>query len=356
MAEVFRIAFVGTGWMAKCHAFAFQSLPFYYPDGPILRPIVAGSRDLVRAQAFAACHGFADAVEVEDVWLRDDVDTVFISTPNRQHFEQTRQALAMPSVRRVYVEKPLCVTPAEEAEMRGWTREAPRARIRLGFQLLQMSNVRRARAEWASGAFGTPISFRLSLLHSSYLDPAYRATRARRLAPAPEGGALVDLGSHLLSLAVAFLGTRLRVVGAHTLSPFEDVDPRSDLHTVIVLRDERSGALGTLTCSRIAAGEGESLALEWAGTGGALRLSTARPDDLDICRGATSNEWTRVRTGGDYGDASRFPTRGVSAGWLRALIHAHHLFFAAETEEAPPDLAHGLEVQRLLREALALVS
>jgi predicted dehydrogenase len=103
----------------------------------------------------------------------------------------------------------------------------------------------------------------------------------------------------------------------------------------------------------MAAGEGESLAVEWAGTGGALRFSTARPDDLDICREATSNEWTRVRTGGDYGEASRFPTRGVSAGWLRALVHAHHLFLGDETEETAPGLAHGLEVQRLLREALA---
>jgi predicted dehydrogenase len=350
-AEPFRVAFVGTGWMARCHAYALDALPVYYDDAPAVRRLMAVSPTPERASAFAERHGFARAAAIDDVWASGDVDTVFISTPNRHHFEQAQKALAMPNVRRVYVEKPLCVTPAEESAMREWRADA-RVRLWVGFQLLQMATVRHALAEWREGALGAPLSFRLSLLHSSYLDPQYRATRARRLAPAPEGGALVDLASHLFSLAVTFLGPALEVVGAHTAPGFDDVDPRSDLHTLTVLRDGASGAVGTVTCSRIAAGEGESLEVALWGTRGALRLSTARPDQLEICRQPTSNEWTSIQAGGDYGAASRFPTRHVSAGWLRPLVHAHYLFFSEAEEPSPPDLAHGLDVQRLLRETL----
>jgi predicted dehydrogenase len=342
------VGFVGTGFIARCHAFALSALPHYYDDAPTIVPAWVTSARPERAQDFARRHGFAAAAAEADFWTDAQLDAVFVLGPNRLHFEHAQRALALPSVRRIYLEKPVCVTRDEALAMAPWTRGP--TRIQVGHQLLQMASVRRAWQEREAGLLGTPVHFKLSLLHSGYLDPAYRAARSHRLAPMPEGGVFVDLGSHLLSLAIAFLGPALTVMDAHALSPFPEVDPRSDLHGVAVLRDEASGALGTITASRIAAGHEESLELEFAGTRGALRVSSRAPDAVEICADARRQEWRTVHCGSEY-EGSRFPSRAAAAGWLRPLIHAQYVFFKGE-DSGPlvPDLAHGLAVQRLLHE------
>jgi predicted dehydrogenase len=350
MSEPVRVGFVGAGAIARAHAFALSALRYYYADTPEIAPsaVVSGHAD--RAQAFAAELGFRAALGEDEFFASPDLDTVFVLGPNRLHCAHARRALALPRIRRVYIEKPACVTRAEALEMAGWAQAYPHVRIQPGYQLLLSSAIQRAIGEWATGSLGTPLTLRASLEHSGYLDAAYREARASRMAPMPEGGALADLGSHLLSLAVAFWGTELVVVGAQALTPFADVHPRSDLHVMVTLREPRSGALGTVTASRIAAGHEDSFELEVSGTGGAVRVRAGQPDTVEISRNATRQDWEVVRTASDYSPLSRFPSRAVSAGWLRPLIHAHHLFLTDGPGPAP-DLSHALAVQRLILDA-----
>ncbi|HEX6738014.1 MAG TPA: Gfo/Idh/MocA family oxidoreductase [Vicinamibacteria bacterium] len=347
MADPIRVGFAGAGAIARCHAFALSALRHYYDDAPEVTPLLVTSARPERAREFAARFGF-EAVDEAAFWSDPRLDAVFVLGPNRVHFEHARRALALPSVRRVYLEKPVCVTREETDAMAAWTVAAP-VRVQIGFQLLQLPAVRRALEEWRSGALGAPVHFKLALLHSGYLDPEYRAGRAARLAPIPEGGAFVDLGSHLASLALAFLGPQLEVVDARAVGPFPDVDARSDLHGLAVLRDAASGAVGTLVASRIAAGHEDALEIELGGTRGAVRVGSHRPDALEICTQAGRQEWRTVHCGSDYG-RSRFPARAAAAGWLRPLVHAHYVFFAAAADAAAPDMAHGLLVQRLLHQ------
>jgi predicted dehydrogenase len=352
-----RVGFVGAGMIARCHAFAMNALPYYYENAPEIVPAVVTSARPERAQAFARRFGFAAAVPEADFWASREVDTVFVLGPNRLHFEHARRALALPSLKRLYLEKPVCVTRDEARAMAEWTQAAPHVRIRVGFQILHMASLRHAWQEWRTGRFGAPLHFRLSLLHSGYLDRDYRATRASRLSPAPEGGALVDLGSHLVSMVLAFLGPRVEAVDAHALTPFADVDPRSDMHTLVVLRDAASGAVGTITASRIAAGHEDSLEVEFSGTDGGLRVRSGMPDVLEICTTPSRQDWQAVRCASDYAESSRFPSRAASAGWLRPLVHQHHLFFGPAEAEAEaggfvPDLAHGLAVQKVLHDVV----
>jgi predicted dehydrogenase len=351
MSEPVTVGFAGAGAIARCHAFALQALPFYYEGVPrVVKSLVTSARP-ERAQQFAREAGFAAAVDEAAFWSSPELDTVFVLGPNRLHFEHARRALALPRIRRIYLEKPICVTEDEARQMAEWPRLHPEVRIQAGFQLMYGSGTRHALEQWRTGAFGRPLHFKLSLLHSGYIDDAYRATRASRLAPLPEGGALVDLGSHLLSLVLAFLGDGISVQSAHALQPFPEVDPRSDMHTHVVLRDDASGATGTITASRIASGHEETFELEFSGTGGAVRVSSARPDTAEICTAANRQDWKSVRTGSDYMPDSRFPARAVAGGWLRPLIHAHFLFLAEGPRDTfVPDLTHGLRVQELIHE------
>lgn len=64
-----------------------------------------------------------------------------------------------------------------------------------------------------------------------------------------------------------------------------------------------------------------------------------------------TQQWSKQILSSSYAPISSFPSRHVPAGWLRSLVHAHYIFLTdADPDSFVPDLAHGLAVQRLVRE------
>ncbi len=350
--ESYRVAFIGAGGIARAHAFAMAALPYYYDGTPsLVREAVVSARPESR-QRFAETYGFAEALPLDALVSRDDIDTVFILGPNELHAAHLEQTLKMKNLRCVYLEKPICASKQEEEHVARLEKNLLQGiYIQAGFQFLQMSNVRRALRLWKEEDFGTPIHFQARYLHSGYLDSQYRKKRHSRLKPIPAGGAMADLGSHALSFLVAFLGENLDVMAARQSGHFNDVPTGSDLCTTALIRDGKSGAHGTVGASRISAGAGDQLELEIMCTKCSLRLSTLRPDSLEFFPGKGSGEWHTLHCGNDFLPVTQFPARSVPAGWLRSLIHAHNLFFGGTDATAViPDLKHGLAVQRLVRQ------
>ena len=338
--------------MAHCHAYALAVLPFYYPRVPSVRLVVVASAHRASSDAFSSRFGFASSSPADEVWRRDDIDTIFLLGPNALHFNHLERALEMASVKRIYVEKPLCAGEEEERAIeKGLMPLAGERVVQVGFQFLQMPAVRLARMLYGEGKFGRPVHFRASYLHSGYLDKGYRSKRAERMKPAPVGGAAADLGSHALSLLVAFFGDSLAVAEARQSAPFEDVPSSSDLCSIALLADHATGAVGTVTASRISAGAGECLELEIRCVNGGFRFSTERPDELEVFEAAPGSHRV-AHCGSDYGSHSHFPGAVVSAGWLRSFVHAQYIFLGGLDELPAPDLHHGLSVQRLLRESV----
>lgn len=338
--------------MAHCHAYALAVLPFYYPRVPSVRLVVVASAHRASSDAFSSRFGFASSSPADEVWRRDDIDTIFLLGPNALHFNHLERALEMASVKRIYVEKPLCAGEEEERAIeKGLMPLAGERVVQVGFQFLQMPAVRLARMLYGEGKFGRPVHFRASYLHSGYLDKGYRSKRAERMKPAPVGGAAADLGSHALSLLVAFFGDSLAVAEARQSAPFEDVPSSSDLCSIALLADHATGAVGTVTASRISAGAGECLEVEIRCVNGGFRFSTERPDELEVFEAAPGSHRV-AHCGSDYGSHSHFPGAVVSAGWLRSFVHAQYIFLGGLDELPAPDLHHGLSVQRLLRESV----
>ena len=53
--------------------------------------------------------------------------------------------------------------------------------------------------------------------------------------------------------------------------------------------------------------------------------------------------------GSNYPPVTSFPSGHVPGGWLRAMIHAHYVFFKdSDSEPFIPGIAHGLAVQRIV--------
>jgi predicted dehydrogenase len=349
MEKQLRIGFLGAGGIAQAHAYALDALKFYYSDLPQIEKVFVASPTPASRERFAERFGFRDAIPPDAVWDRTDIDALYILGPNHTHTPQLLQAVMMPNVQRIYVEKPIGSSPQDLPILEALAQSDHQKFILVGFQFLQKSVLREALAQWKSGIFGEPIHFRAEYLHSSYLDPAYRRKNQSRFEPIPANGATVDLGSHILSLLLAFLGGDLLIKTASSSGQFKDVPPHTDLSLTAFLEEPTSGAVGTLLASRISQGTGDHLLLELYASQGTLRYNTAQPDVYETY--LPDLGWQRHEVMSDYLPASKYPSDYMPSGWLRALVHNHYLFLGGDPGISfIPGLDHGIRVQHLIQD------
>ena len=348
-SEKIMIGFLGAGAIAQAHAFAINSLRYFYAEIPEIEFYAVSSAHKESRDAFAAKYGFKKSLSVDEFKVDPNINTVLILGPNHVHFEHFKMAVDMPYVRRIYLEKPVCSNQEEEAQMAKMADETNKT-IQVGFQYLQTASVREALAFWHSGKLGNPIHFDLKYYHGDYLQKSYRDKRVTRLTPAPDGGAMADLGSHGISLLMAFLGENLQITSAFQAGRFEDVPADSDLYSSVSLVYPESFAAGTLSASRISSGTGDLVSLEIYAQKGMLRYSSHSADFFEYYLEETG-QWTRQVVASNYAPISSFPSGHVPPGWLRSMIHAHCVFITGCDQKAfVPNLQHGLAVQRVVRE------
>ena len=345
------VGFIGAGGIARAHVYAIESLKFYYDEVP---EIVLESVTSVRKESregFAAKYGFRQAQSLDDFATNELINAVFILGPNKVHFEHFKLALQMPSVKYIYLEKPVCSSLDEEQKMSALLEQAGKEiKIQVGFQYLQTSTVREALKFWKTGKLGKPVHFDLKYYHGDYLQETYREKRVTRLTPAPDGGAMADLGSHGISLLMAFMGEELQITSALQSGDFDDVPAGSDLFSSLALFEPRSGAVGNLSASRISSGSGDLVQLEVYAEKGAFRYSSQHSEYFEFYMEG-SGQWIKQVVGSNYRPHSSFPSGHVPPGWLRSMVHAHYVFFSAKDQDANiADLKHGLAVQRIVRE------
>ncbi|MGE0019328.1 MAG: Gfo/Idh/MocA family protein [Draconibacterium sp.] len=349
-----KVGFLGAGGIAQAHAYSMDVLKYYYPVVPeIIRESVASARPESR-EKFAQKFGFAKTETVEDFAQNKNIDTVFILGPNKVHFDHFQLALQMPAVKRIYLEKPVCSSLEEEDKMKDLLQKAGSSvKIQVGFQYLMTSAVREAILFWKSGVLGKPIHFDLKYYHGDYLQTAYREKRVTRLTPAPDGGAMADLGSHGISLLMAFLSEDLQITSALQGGSFADVLSGSDLFSSLSMIDPETGAVGNMSASRISSGSGDLVQLEIYAENGAIRYSSQNSEYFEYYI-EESNQWVKQVVGSNYKPVTSFPSGHVPPGWLRSMVHAHYCFFTGNDERSfIPDLQHGLAVQRIVRETAA---
>jgi predicted dehydrogenase len=342
------IGFIGSGGIARPHAYSLNSLKYFYGNAPDVEFEAVCSATKESRIEFARQFGFNNSCDLKEFAENKKIDTVFILGPNNMHYEHLKTVIGMPGLKRIYLEKPVCSNSHEENAVAGLTCQYSGIKIQVGFQYLFSAAVRKMLLLWKSGKLGKPIHFDVRYYHSDYLKKDYREKRASRLTPAPDGGAMADLGSHGISLLLAFLGNKIKITGALQAGSFEDVTADSDLFSLISLYDYATGAAGTLSASRISSGTGDYISFELFAEKGALRYSTSNSDTFEYFT-EESGIWSRQMSGSDYRPSSSFPSVHVPSGWLRAMIHAHYVFLTGtHSETFIPDIEHGLEVQKLV--------
>lgn len=347
----FNIGFIGAGGIARSHAFSLSSLKYYYDHAPEVNlASVASSREESRTN-FALSYGFSVAQDIDEFVGNRELNAVFILGPNNVHYEHLKRTLEMQNVTHIYLEKPVCASEAEEKLMKSMLDNMDGGiKIQVGFQYLLTAAVREALSFWKSGVLGKPIHFDLKYYHGDYLQKSYRDKRQTRLTPAPDGGAMADLGSHGISMLMAFFGEDLRILNALQSGSFEDVPGDSDLFSSISLVDPKTNAVGNMSASRVSSGTGDLVYLEIFAEKGALRFSSHSVDYFEYFLEETG-QWVKQPVGSNYQPITSFPSGHVPPGWLRSMVHAHYNFLTGHDEQAfIADLNHGLAVQRIVRE------
>ena len=357
------IGLIGTGFMGKAHATAYRAAPVIFPDCP--RTVLQMVSDINghAAEATAAQFGFQ---RWSTDWnnLLDDpaIDVISITTPNVMHREMALAAIK--AGKHVHCEKPLAPNAAdamvimEAAEKAGCVTQA-------GFNYIKNPLLKLAREMVEAGELGDITGFRG--IHAEDFMADADIPYSWRVDPAGGGGAVADLGSHIIGMARFLLGPIMAV--------------NAELETIVKTRPVAVGTterrpvlvddIARLTL-RFARGCGGSIEANWVASGRKMQLGF----ELSGSKGSLVftqerlNEMLHYRTGGTARDAgfvriesgpAHFPyglfcvAGGHQLGFndLKTIEMAEFLTAINGGKRQGPDFREAWEIQKVIDTAIA---
>jgi predicted dehydrogenase len=348
------IGLIGTGFMGRAHAMAFHNARSTF-DLPVqLKLIALADADAARAQQCADAWGFERShADWQQLISDPDVDLVAITTPNHLHFPMAMAALE--AGKAVYCEKPLAVSLDQAEQMQ---RAAKTAGVvtRAGYNYQHNPIIGLARQMIVSGELGQIVSFQGEFSEDFMGDP--QSPWSWRCDAALAGGALADLGSHLLAMARYLLGDVESVCAdSNTVHPLRPATTGSQQQRDIAIDDQThallrfaNGARGTFSSSWLKHGYKNHLSFEISGTKGTLAFDQERLNELQVCRVGEGDGFQRVLAGPSLpGYAAFCPAPGHQLGYNELkTLEVHALIQAVcGTGNEGPDFEEAWHVERL---------
>jgi predicted dehydrogenase len=278
------IGLIGTGYMGKCHALAWNSVAPVFGDVERPRLVALAEVDEALARRKAAEFGFETATGDWRRLLGDPaVDVISITTPNQLHAEMAVAALE--AGKHVWCEKPMAPTLRESVDMHAAWRKSGRTAV-LGYNYIQNPMMRLIRSLLADGAIGRVNHVRAEMDEDFMADPAgpfswRNETRAGY-------GALDDFAVHPLSLMRTLFGDIDAVFGEMS-RPYRDrPDGRGGRREVenhdiaTALLRFTGGISGTLAVSRCAWGRKGRIQLQIFGDRGTIVFDQERFNEVQL--------------------------------------------------------------------------
>lgn len=358
------IGMIGYGGIGRVHAMAYRSLPFHYglPQSAFRLVGVATTRPQTAQTA-------ADEIGCEfwtgdyhELLARPDVDVVDVCVPNHLHAAIVEDAAA--AGKHIYCEKPLATNVAEGKRMVAAVAAAG-VKTQMTFNFRFFPAILRAQQLVREGFLGRVFSFRGRYYRSSYIDASKSLSWRQRKAIAG-GGALFDIGSHILDLLYSLLGEfssvqatmetliKERPMAGTSGTGIVDVDDIALLHLRLA-----SGALGLVEVSRMGTGLTNDLGFDIFGEKGAIRFNAVDPNWLEVYDVRDPEQpfggmrgFRKIETVNRYA-GQKAPDWSMTPDFVRTHAECQYQFLRAIAEDRPaaPSLADGLHIQAIMAAA-----
>ena len=355
------VGLIGTGFMGRAHAIAYQGVAGIFPDS--LRPALVAVADVdgPAAQRAAAQFGFGRAETDWRALIADPtIEIISITTPNILHKEMALAAIA--AGKHVHCEKPLAPSAADAAVMMQ-AAETAGVVTQVGYNYIKNPLLKLAREMVAAGELGEISGFRGIHAEDYMADP--EAPYSWRLDATGGPGVIADLGSHIIGMARFLLG------------PISELS--ADLQTVVNSRpvargsSERKevkvddiarlnlhfarGCSGSIEANWMASGRKMQLGFELSGSKGALVFSQERFNELLHYRAgdARTGGFTRIEAGPvhpPYGYFCVAPGHQIGFNDLKTIEVAEFLAAIAGGVKQGPDFREAWEIQKIVDAAV----
>jgi predicted dehydrogenase len=339
------VAVVGAGMAGQGHAHGYRNARLHPALADVHVDLVAVvDPRLDRARHLASRFGFGQALT--DIGELAGVDAVSVAVPNDRYAELVPRLLAAGC--HVLAEKPLGRTAAEAWSFVTAAERAARVGG-VGLTWRRLPAVEAVARLVRDGTVGD-VRHVAGWYHSSYASSPLTPLTWRYDDERAGGGALLDVGAHLLGVLDHVAGpvTRVAAAQARTVVPKrplpdgagEGVVTTDDVTSALV--DLAGGGVGELSVSRVALGAPNELGFRVYGSAGAVFFDSARPDGFGLYVEDAApyqvNGVRRVVAGphhDPFGTSVAMPAQGLGSGFDAAFTAQAQEFLLAVTGRAP---------------------
>jgi predicted dehydrogenase len=318
--ETIGVGLIGTGFMGKSHAIAWNAVKPVFGDVPSIRLAHLGDATDELASLKAAEFGFTKSSgDWRKVIADPRVDVVSITTPNKFHAEMAIAALEVG--KHVWCEKPMAPKLTEAEAMLDAQRRSGKVAV-LGYNYIQNPAIRHIRKLFDEGTIGAVNHVRIEMDEDFMADPA--APFQQRHEAVNGWGAIDDFGVHPLSLIRTLFGGVARVM-CDMAKPYPTRKTESgereveayDIATLLMRLE--NGASGLIALSRTAWGRKGRIAIQIVGSRGSILYDQERMNEFQLyvtSDRATEQGFRTVLTAPHHKPYDRFvPAPGHSLGF-----------------------------------------
>ncbi len=354
------VGLIGTGFIGKAHALAYNSVKPIFGDVPLPRRLLLCDLDAKVAAAKSAEFGFERSTTHWREMIADPaIQLISIATWNGTHKQIAIAALE--AGKHVWCEKPMALSLKHAEEMAAAARKAKGLVTVMGYNYVKNPAIQNMKRLIADGVIGKVVDVRGNVDEDYMADPML--PWSWRLKAEDAGlGTLGDITSHLISLVHETVGPIAKLSAildtVHKTRPLIDkpgefgaVENDDVAHAVIRLRN---GARGVLASSRVAHGRKSMIRLEVHGDKGMLVFDQERMNELHLYTADGPKEtrgFKTILTGPQHPPYDRFcPAPGHQLGFVDLkAIELAHVLKAIKGEEKPHlSFEDGLQIEYVI--------
>ena len=278
------VGLIGTGYMGKCHALAWNNVTSIFGDVPRPRLVQLAEVSADLAARKANEFGFATSTaNWRDLLDNPDIDVISVTTPNAFHPEMAIAALE--AGKHVWCEKPMAPAYADARAMRDAAQRSGHVAA-IGYNYIQNPVIRHIKTLLKDGAIGKVNHVRVEMDEDFMADP--EAPFYWKSEASSGYGALDDFAVHPLSLLFNLFGHVETAIAAmvkpYATRPLGAGGTRAvenhDLASVLFTLD--SGISGVLMANRAAWGRKGRIALQIYGSTGSILYDQERMNEFQL--------------------------------------------------------------------------